>query len=523
MIEIKIDNQLVKIKEGTTVLKAAESIGIEIPTMCFLMDEFSNHPSCMVCIVKNKKTGELFPSCAMAAIDGMDIICNDLEVKEARKEALELLLSDHVGDCEAPCRLSCPAFMDIPKMNRLIAESKFDEALQLVKEDIALPLILGYICSAPCEGACRRKQVDNPVSICLLKRFVADIDIKKESVYLPKKKTKTNKHVAIIGSGPAGLACAFHFLKEGHDCTIFEKNDKIGGSLLNISENELPINALNDEIEIIKQFGAEFELNSEITPEIFENKLKNKYDAIILATGDFDNSNLKEFKLEFDKSGIKSINGTYATDINKVFACGSVLRHHKMAIRALAQGKEAASSVNSFLVGNGPTEIQKLFNSRFGKLSDSEIEEYKKESIPDNRVESSKGNLSGFNKEEAILEAKRCLRCDCRKPNSCKLRIYADEYGANQKKYSFGERKHLKKYLQHNEVVYESEKCIRCGLCIDITSSEKELTGLTYIGRGFNVKIEIPFNKTLDEALTIAAHKCVLACPTGALAFKKGE
>jgi len=123
----------------------------------------------------------------------------------------------------------------------------------------------------------------------------------------------------------------------------------------------------------------------------------------------------------------------------------------------------------------------------------------------------------------AITGALRCLRCDCRKPNTCKLRIYADEYGANQKKYSFGERKQLKKYLQHKDVVFENEKCIRCGLCIDITSNEKELTGLTYIGRGFNVKVDIPFNKALNEALTVAAQKCVETCPTGALAFKNGE
>ena len=522
MIELKINNQVLKVKEGTTVLNAAESIGITIPTMCFLKG-FSNHPSCMVCIVKNNKTGELFPSCAMPAREGMDISCDDNEVINARKEALELLLSDHVGDCEAPCRLSCPAFMDIPQMNRFIAESKFDEALKIVKNDIALPLILGYICSAPCEGACRRKQVDNPVSICILKRFVADSDIHNESVYFPEKKPKSNKKVAIVGSGPAGLACAFHVLKDGHECTIFDKNDKAGGTLLQVSEDELPKDALIKEIELIKKYGANIELNTLVTPETFKKAIEKDFDAIVFATGDLNTSNLNEFGFEITESGIITIDDTYAINKHKVFACGSILRHNKMAIRALAQGKEAAYSVNSFLAGNGPKETIRIFNSRFGKLTDSEIEEYKKESIPDNRTEPKNGILSGFNIEEAIIEAKRCLRCDCRKPTTCKLRIYADEYGANQKKYSLGERKQLKKYEQHNEVIYESEKCIRCGLCIDIASSEKELTGLTFIGRGFTVKVDIPFNQTLNQALTVAARKCVEACPTGALSFKKGE
>ncbi|NOQ25616.1 MAG: NAD(P)-binding protein [Bacteroidales bacterium] len=521
MIELKINNQTVKVEEGTTVLKAAESLGITIPTMCY-MDK-TNHPSCMVCMVKDNKSGNMFPSCGMPASNGMDIICDDDEVIEARREALELLLSDHVGDCEAPCRLSCPAFMDIPQMNRLIADDKFDEALKLVKEDIALPLILGYICSAPCEGACRRKQVDNPVSICLLKRFVADVDIKSDSAYLPQKKSKSGKKVAIIGSGPAGLACAFHILKEGHECTVFDKNNKAGGSLLNVPDSELPKIDLQNEIDLISQLGAQFELNTTITPDDLETKLKSKFDAIIFAAGSIEESNIKEFNIEIGAKGIDTLEGTFATNIDKVFACGSALKPNKMAIRALAQGKDAAYSVNSFLAGNNPKETKRLFNSRFGKLTDSEIEEYKKESIPDNRVEPVKEKLHGFNKEEAILEAKRCLRCYCRKPKTCKLRIYADEYGANQKKYSFGERKQIQKYLQHKEVVYEPEKCIKCGLCVEITTNEKELTGLSYIGRGFTVKIDIPFNKELNEALTSTAKKCIEACPTGALAFKDGE
>ena len=150
MINLTINNTKVSVTEGTSVLKAAEKLGIEIPTMCFL-EGLTNHPSCMLCLVKDKKNGNLQPSCALPASEGMEIITDDNEIHHARKEALELLLSDHVGDCEAPCRPSCPANMNIPLMNRLIAEGRFHEALKVVKEEIALPLILGYICPAPCE------------------------------------------------------------------------------------------------------------------------------------------------------------------------------------------------------------------------------------------------------------------------------------------------------------------------------------------------------------------------------------
>src|SRR5512145_2060143 len=172
MVRLKIDQKEIMVAEGTTVLEAARQAGITIPSMCHVKG-YGNHPSCMVCMVKDNKNGSLIPSCSLRATEGMDISSDDPEVLKARKQSLELLFSDHVGDCEAPCSLACPAGMNIPLMNRLIAEGRFTEALRVVKEDIALPYILGYICPAPCEKACRRKQIDTAVSVCLIKRSAA--------------------------------------------------------------------------------------------------------------------------------------------------------------------------------------------------------------------------------------------------------------------------------------------------------------------------------------------------------------
>jgi len=113
MVKLKIDNKDIEVPAGTTVLNAAESVGIHIPSMCYL-DGCSNHPTCMVCMVKDIKSGKMMPSCATKVVEGMELASEDVEVFDARKEAVELLLSDHVGDCEAPCRVACPAFMDIP-------------------------------------------------------------------------------------------------------------------------------------------------------------------------------------------------------------------------------------------------------------------------------------------------------------------------------------------------------------------------------------------------------------------------
>jgi ferredoxin len=519
MIKLKIDSQEITVEKGTSILDAAKEIGIHIPSMCYLKG-YGNHPSCMVCMVKDKKTGQLHPSCAYPAQDGMEIITNDAEVIEARKDALELLLSDHVGDCEAPCRIACPAFMDIPQMNRLIAAGKPIDALRLVKEEIALPLILGYVCSAPCENACRRKGIDNPVSICQLKKHVALADANSANVYLPEKEENTNKKIAIIGAGLAGLACAYHLTQYGYDATIFDKNEQAGGVLLNENiEKELPSEILNKEIDILKKFGVKFELNTNINIDKFQI-LKQDFDAVVIATGEFTaESTSFDLKINSSNTGFVVSDGLFTTSAPNVFVCGSAVKIQKMAVRALAQGKAAAYYIKGLLKEGTGKQPTRMFNSKFGKLKVEEHSEYLKEAISDNRIEP-ENSLDGFISAEAILEAKRCLRCDCRKPNTCKLRMYANEYGANQKQYQFGERNLIKKQYTHDLIVYEPEKCIRCGLCVDITQKEKELTGLTYVGRGFDVRIGIPFNETLQKSLEKTAIKCAESCPTGAISLK---
>lgn len=492
MIKLTIDNTMVEVEEGTTVLQAAAQLGIEIPTMCYL-DGNSCHPSCMVCMVKDVEKGNFFPSCAMPVSNGMNIIATSEEVSGIRREALELLLSDHVGDCEAPCTLSCPAGMNIPLMNRLIAKGEFEKSLEVVREEIALPLILGYICPAPCEKACRRKPVDGAVSICLLKRFTArDTEIRNQ--HLNQKGTKTGKKIAIIGTGPAGLSAAFYLLRAGHHCTLFDKNEHAGGAMrYSIPEEKLPREMLDAEIEGIRSMGAVFKLSQQITPAFFENEIIPIFDAIILATGNRNNQPVEAFGLIGDDGYDIADKKTFKTRRPGVFACGNMIREHEMAVRAAAQGRIAAAEVGIYLQTQLPAK-KIHFNSAFGHLSKPEQDEYLKESYSAPPVEPDGGFIAGFNAEQAIAEAKRCLHCDCRKPTSCKLRIYADQYGANRKKHLGPDRRQFTKSVHHNLIVYEPEKCIRCGLCVEISAKEESL-GLTYIGRGFDVRISVPFRE----------------------------
>jgi NADPH-dependent glutamate synthase beta subunit-like oxidoreductase/ferredoxin len=487
--------------------------------MCYKKG-YTNQPSCMICLVKENVSGKLFPSCAVKVTDGMDIITMDDEIKEARTDALELLMSDHVGDCEAPCRIACPAFMDIPKMNRLIAAARFDEALKVVKEEIALPLILGYICPAPCEKVCRRAQIDEAVSICQLKKFVAATDLNNEQTWVPPKKISSGKKVAVIGAGPAGLACAFHLVKEGQHCVVFDKLEKAGGSLLQIPQDKLPAEVLDAEIGFLESYGIEFKLGQAIDKDLFDNILSRQFDAFVLALGEIENNEVEIFGIGKNVSGQLASPETYGTSRTGIFACGSLVRKQTMAVKALAQGKAAAHSVSQYLMGEIPEAQARKFNSKFGKLKAEEHQEYLKESSTDKRLIPEQGLLDGFSAEEAKREAARCMHCDCRKPLTCKLRQYADEYGIDRRKYLGETRKSIKKEFNHDLIVYESEKCIRCGLCIDIVNSEKEITGLAFVGRGFDVRVDIPFNETLDKALQKAALLCAESCPTGAISRK---
>lgn len=517
MIKLKIDNREVEAGEDQVLMEVIRETGVEVPSMCYLEDN-GHLTSCMICVVKDRNSGKLIPSCSLKVEEGMDIISGDEEVKEARRTALELLLSEHVGDCEAPCQITCPAHMDIPLMNRLLAAGRFGEALQVVKRDIALPAVLGRICPAPCEGACRRKSIDEPVSICLLKRFAGDHDLEAEEAWKPEQAPSSGKRVAVIGAGPAGLAAAYYLALRGHGCQVFDRNHEPGGSLCKeVPAGELPAEVLQQEIDLIKKTGVTFILNREVDAAYFRAICEN-YDAVVIATGK-GASGTGEWGLPMHARGVEADGKTYRVTESNIFVAGSALKPSKLAIRTLGQGKEAAFSVDQFLREEPVTGERFMFNSRFGKLITSEYGEYLKESVEGPRLEPG-GKITGFTAVQVMEEARRCLHCDCRKPDSCKLRIYSDQYGADQKRFRSEERQQCVKMDQHDLVIYEPSKCIKCGICVTITEKQKEEFGLTFIGRGFELVVGIPFNEALKNGLKVTAREVAEKCPTGAISLK---
>jgi len=519
MPEIKINNTSYTADPKETILKVALRNGIHIPTMCWVKD-LNPSTSCMVCMVQDMRNGKILTSCSALVEDGMDINTENKEVIDMRKSALELLLSEHYGDCEAPCQRVCPAGMEIPLMNRLISENKIAEALKVVRETIALPAILGYICPAPCEKACRRKDIDDPVSICLLKRFVAENEYSLEKRHTPSIEPDNNQKIAIIGSGPAGLAAAFYLNQKGFTCDIYDRNTLPGGKLrTDTKEEDLPRKVLDTDIENIKALGVRFYQNRTITTLDIKNELAEKYRFILCTTGvdnpidtnSFENTNCSEQK----ELTIFKINNSF------FFSPRQLSYKSNMAVRAVALGRMLYEWTMEFIDKQTVSLPDKKFNSVYKKISIDEQAEFLKEAgnhFPGNKINV---GLQGFTIEQAMNEASRCLHCDCRKKESCVLRDLSSEYKASQRVYTVTSPKKTVKNTDHELIIFENLKCIKCGVCIQTAHEAGDKTGFAFTGRGFDVHIIVPIEKSIRELTIKTAVNCAKNCPTGAISLKK--
>ena len=661
----------------------------------------------------------LVPSCVAPAADGMVVTTQSDEIRQARRTALELFFSDHVGDCVAPCTLACPAGMDIPAMNRRISAGDAAGALEVIRERIPFAGALGRICPRFCERVCRRGELDQPIAICALKRFPADAVLAKSpleesgsptpdsalekhlleghasswpqpaeesdaTARVPPINKRSEKKVAIVGAGPAGLSAAFYLLREGHACTIFDANAEPGGLLrYAVPEFRLPKRALQAEIQVVRGLGAEFRMNQRLGEGLDFERLRREHDAVFLALGSaITNSDItaetrrtqrtepglepslcasavdlgrceqalsflrqvaeghrsampesvvilgsgdeavaaaqtavrlgarcvtlvcetprermtcfsecvdaaetegvkldlsarfvrseqigneatrvilerdgatfsieagrliaapprradieffKKLGLNVTARGIAADRQTLATNLSGVFAGGECVSGAGAAVRAVAAGRIAALSIGQFLRGEPVVGERKTLHVLMGKLSDAEHAALFRDFVRgDKRAEAVSLDATrrrvtfdeitaGLSDAEAVREARRCIQCDCLAKDNCGLRRYGTEYEAEPGKYK-GERRAFARDNSHPEIVYESGKCILCGLCVRIAEQEGERPGIAFAGRGFPTVAAIPFDKPVAEGLARTGARCAAACPTGALARKR--
>jgi putative selenate reductase YgfK subunit len=252
-------------KDGFNIRRILRSIDLD------LIDEIVNSPlpwSCTTC-----------GRCE-------DVCPNGIHILEIIRPLREISPQDYRPE-GPPCLLSCPANVNVPGYVKLIAEGKTEEAYALIREKLPLPGILGRVCVHPCEEACKRGEVNDPIAICALKRYASDNNGSSISEKFLKVASGTGQRVAIVGAGPAGLTVAFYLRKKGHQVTIFEATSKIGGMMVwGIPEYRLPREVLEKDIEFIQRMGIEVKTNTSIGSDLTLDDLFNQgFKAVFLGTG----------------------------------------------------------------------------------------------------------------------------------------------------------------------------------------------------------------------------------------------
>ena len=284
-VNIVLNGEKYSTRANQTILQVAEEAGLKIPTLCH-DPRIEPYGSRWVFLVKVEGARGFVPACAKKIREGLNIVPEDEEILTSRKIALELLLSNHSGDCKPPGTLTCPSNIDVQGYVGLIANEKYSEALQLIKKDNPFPSVCGRVCPRPCEDACRRNLVDTPVAIDWLKRYVADLDLFSDESFDPPCVGPTGKRVAIVGGGPAGLSAASYLVQEGIKVTVFEGEEKAGGMLrYGIPDYRLPQDLLDAEIATISRLGVEIRTGMHLGRDISLDQLQKDYDAVILALG----------------------------------------------------------------------------------------------------------------------------------------------------------------------------------------------------------------------------------------------
>jgi ferredoxin len=519
-VQLTIDGQTTQAAPGTTIHAAAAALGIRIPTLCW-KPGFHPSGSCMVCAVQAVGRSNLIPSCTAVVEEGLRIETGTDEVRAARRTALELLLSDHAGDCEGLCRRGCPAGLDIPAMIRAIGSGRMAQAVDIVWDTIALPAILGRICPAPCEKICRRGAADAPVSICLLKRHVGDWALAQDPSLDPVCGPTTGKRVAIIGAGPAGLAAAFELRRAGHACLVFDEHAEPGGGLHHAEkEGRLVREVRAGEIARLTRMGVRWQLGERVDLPGALAGLRADYDAVILALGALGKGWEAEWGEPYTTgAGWISDRATGATGSAGVFVAGGMSHPSNLAVRALADGRRVARAVDHGLRQGPVIGEPHRYGHQAGHLNETELATLMRTANPEPRREPAG---DGFTVAEADEAAGRCFQCDCRRKTDCRLRDLADELAVHPARFK-GRRRSWEIDGTHPGLFYESGKCIACGLCIEVSRREGAAKngGLAFWGRGLGIEVRPPWGRDWGHTLTGNPAAYLAACPTGALS-KKG-
>src|SRR6266852_2418944 len=376
-------------------------------------------------------------------------------------------LGEGKEDLRAPCQSACPVGTNAGLYVSLIAEGRYDEALQVASEPNPFPCICGRVCTAPCEDVCRRGEFDLPIAIRDLKRFAMDHGAPRTRKVIPPRQWYEER-VAIVGAGPTGLSAAYYLARRGYRVTVYDAMPVAGGMMsIGIPDYRLPRAELHRDIDAMRELGVEIILDTAVGRDITLYELQEQFDAVLLAVGAQRSQRLAisepdekgrrkpvpilgtEFDLPVDivlvaigeapdpsflpegtSVGVAPWGGllinpqTLATAAPGVFAAGDITYGPKSIIHAAAHGRLAARSIHAYLSRRPPREVSEMPDDEFqtastlppGESITLDLRPTKREVMALRGSEASRDRsiefVTGFTEEQARREASRCLRCD---------------------------------------------------------------------------------------------------------------
>ncbi len=510
-----------EVEAGLTILQAAEVAGIAIPSLCYHRG-LAPCTSCYVCVVGIAGRNGFVPSCATKVQEGMSVDCSSADVQSARRTALELLLSDHVGDCAGPCELACPAGLDVPAMLRAVQQGQMGQARSIVSHDLAFARTLGAFCPGFCEKACRRGRHDAPLAIRRVHealsaapgdaasggassaRSTAALDCGSSAAngavaieHVQGKHVRVGnhvcvgKHVCVMGASAVAVSAAYYLALSGQRVTLLTRGRPLATEILAAH----PQAAAQLEGDLAQLTALGIEVDAQPHPAVDVAAIRAACDALLLA------DDTLPADAQVDEAG-----GVFQAE-----------RAPKYLVHCVGAGRSLARKIDAHLAGATPP--LKPFSIHMGHLQEGEMERFLELCPGEARVAHIKDPSRPLAANELPQEAARCLYCDCRDKRDCRLRLYSAQYRASA--VHFGSPRRRFEQQADATIVYESGKCIACGLCVQIAARDGRANGPAFIGRGFGVRVQPASGVDMATALGESAGECIDACPTGALAWRK--
>lgn len=344
-----------------------------------------------------------------------------------------------INDNPPACNTECPIHVDVKGFISEISKGKFEEAYRILKKRIPFTNVIGLVCDHPCEASCVINMNGNAISIHELEKAAVIYGRSAKIKTLPMP--KVDKKIAVIGGGISGITCAYDLNQKGYSVDIFEKENRVGGSLFKMPVQILQPKLIQEEIIKLEELGIELKLNCEITPE----KLKGitlEYDAVFIGT--------REWPQKFNVSEV-----TLQTEIEKVFASLRTASRHESVIQSVQTGRCAAVSIDRFVQKKSLTAVREKEGTYKSIL---QIDIKQEEISP--RIEPK--NVT-FTKEEAINEALRCVQCECHK--CVKACVHLQKEKLDPKAYIRTINQNERIILGDHYANKTINSCTECGLC----------------------------------------------------------